>query len=536
MPPSIVAPPKKGGATSCAGVYTKLSLIGKGSFGSVWLVRHTQKGGESLVLKEVVTKGLAASEVRATKQEINVLKRVSHPNIIGYVSTFEENGTVNIVMEYAAGGDLARLITKRIKEKMARFSESEIRRYATQLGSALEYLHGEVHLLHRDIKPKNVFLSGTGDVRLGDFGLSKVLKESSGVAETQVGTPLYMSPELCAGKPYNSSADVWAFGCTLYEAMSFAPPWAEVMTADGRLEGGMKGLLNHMRTKELDVLRLRSHYSEELCATLNKLLDKRPAARLTLTSLITQLTEAPRPPASWGLSAEAQAALDAANSQSGCGIRSTGSAGTATPPLVDLEDEDLHAGGAVIKGAEVHAAAMSLQRSFRRNRGAADEGKGRAKPGAPKPGGVAPGRDLRQNATNGLVHGIHHRGVGAKFALGSIRVFREILGFGLKRGMRRGEGNVREVRRVDGHGGDELDGGIGNEIGGVAGPGVGAIIDMPVPFAVTVLGEVVHGAVQTAFERREPLGRGVPLPTRVSEMPFAENTAMGVTGITEKFG
>lgn len=73
----------------------------------------------------------------------------------------------------------------------------------------------EVHLLHRDIKPKNVFLSGTGDVRLGDFGLSKVLSGADKQAETQVGTPLYMSPELCAGKPYDRSADVWAFGCTL---------------------------------------------------------------------------------------------------------------------------------------------------------------------------------------------------------------------------------------------------------------------------------------------------------------------------------
>ena len=215
MPPSTIAPPKKGGATSCSGEYTKLSLIGRGSFGAVWLVRHTKKGGESLVLKEVVTQGLSASEVRATKQEISVLKRVNHPHIIGYVTTFEENGLTNIVMEFAAGGDLARLIAKRSKEKGARFTETEMRRYAVQLGGALEYLHGEVHLLHRDIKPKNVFLSGDGDVRLGDFGLSKVLKEVSGVAETQVGTPLYMSPELCAGKPYDRSADVWAFGCTL---------------------------------------------------------------------------------------------------------------------------------------------------------------------------------------------------------------------------------------------------------------------------------------------------------------------------------
>jgi NIMA (never in mitosis gene a)-related kinase len=294
MPPSTIAPPKTGGATSCSGEYTKLSLIGRGSFGAVWLVRHTKKGGESLVLKEVVTNGLSQSEVRSAKQEINVLKRLSHPNIIGYVTTFEESGTINIVMEFAAGGDLARLIAKRSKEKGARFTETEVRRYATQLASALEYLHREVYLLHRDIKPKNVFLSGVGDVRLGDFGLSKVLSKVDGVAEMQVGTPLYMSPELAAGKPYDRNADVWAFGCTIYEAMSFVPPWNELTTPEGGLEGGMKGLLMHIRAHELDVEALRTNYSLEMVDVVRKLLAKKPSERLPLKVLLTQFTEAPK--------------------------------------------------------------------------------------------------------------------------------------------------------------------------------------------------------------------------------------------------
>ena len=366
--PSVVAPHKKGSASGTSGAYTKLNLIGKGSFGAVYQVRHTQKGGETLVLKEVQTKGLASSEIRATKQEISVLKRVKHPHIIGYVNTFEENGVVSIVMEYASGGDLGRLIAKRKQEKGARFTETEIRRYATQLGSALEYLHGDVHLLHRDIKPKNVFLSGSGDVRLGDFGLSKVLSNSSGVAETQVGTPLYMSPELCAGKPYDRSADVWAFGCTLYEAMSFEPPWNELTTPDGGLEGGMKGLLKHIKHNSLNIMALRSHYSEELATTLDKLLAKSASQRLSLSALLTQLTEAPKHPASWGLSAEAMAALEAAsasNSPALTGDKSPPSNATATPPLVDFELEGRDS-PRLVKGAEVHAAAMSLQRSFRR--------------------------------------------------------------------------------------------------------------------------------------------------------------------------
>ena len=79
MPPSIVAPPKiKGTASGVAGAYTKLSIVGKGAFGDIFLVRDTQKGGETLIMKQVQTKGLSQNEVRATKQETAVLKHVSH--------------------------------------------------------------------------------------------------------------------------------------------------------------------------------------------------------------------------------------------------------------------------------------------------------------------------------------------------------------------------------------------------------------------------------------------------------------------------
>ena len=314
MPPSIIAPPRiKGTASGVAGNYTKLSIVGKGAFGDIFLCRDTKKGGEQLILKQVQTKGLKASEVRATKQETAVLNHVSHPYIIGYHDTFEDKGVVFIVMEYAAGGDLGRLIAKRTKEAPggARFPESQIKQYARQLGSALEYLHGEVHLLHRDIKPKNVFLSGNGDVRLGDFGLSVALSKSGGEATKQVGTPLYMSPELAAGRPYDRSADIWAFGCTLYECMSFQPPWGELVGPDGQIEGGMKRLEKALQNNTLDVRALTSHYSEELCEMLMKLLAKRREERLPLSKLLEKLTEAPKVPASWGLSAEAQAALAA---------------------------------------------------------------------------------------------------------------------------------------------------------------------------------------------------------------------------------
>ena len=345
-------------------VVIKGKQLGSGSFGTVYLATHSTSG-EQVVLKEVNLRGLNSKDVKSSMAEVEVLKRLKHPNVIAYVDSYKESGQLCIVMEYASGGDLGSLIRKKAKEK-ARLPEPQVLKILAQLMSALAYCHSEMHLLHRDIKPENIFLTAGGDVKLGDFGISRIMTSTNALASTQCGTPLFMSPELAAGKPYDRNADVWAFGCTLYEAMSLVPPWNELTTPEGGLEGGMKGLLMHIRAHELDVEALRTHYSLEMIEVVRKLLAKKPSERLPLKALLTQFTEAPKPPPSWGLSAEAQAALDAANAAIACtggsygtGGVSSSSAGTATPPerLVDYE-------GAV-KGVEAHAAAVSLQRSWR---------------------------------------------------------------------------------------------------------------------------------------------------------------------------
>lgn len=131
-PPS--AAPAKKGALGTFGPYTKLKAVGKGSFGQIWLVRHTQKGGEQLVLKAVNLKKLSVGETASQKRETEVLKKMSHPHIISFSLTFEEGDMVGLMMEYAAGGDLSTAIAKRVpplcKEGTVRYHESEARRRA----------------------------------------------------------------------------------------------------------------------------------------------------------------------------------------------------------------------------------------------------------------------------------------------------------------------------------------------------------------------------------------------------------------------
>ena len=163
--------------------------------------------GEQVVLKEVNLRGLNSKDVKSSMAEVEVLKRLKHPNVIAYVDSYKESGQLCIVMEYASGGDLGSLIRKKAKEK-ARLPEPQVLKILAQLMSALAYCHSEMHLLHRDIKPENIFLPAGGDVKLGDFGISRIMTSTNALASTQCGTPLFMSPELAAGKPYDSGADV----------------------------------------------------------------------------------------------------------------------------------------------------------------------------------------------------------------------------------------------------------------------------------------------------------------------------------------
>ena len=166
-------------------------------------------------------------------------------SLVAYREAFlaDSGGTLCIVMEYADGGDLRRLIevqAAKTPPNPPRFPEALVLKWLVQCVSALAFCHHDLKLLHRDIKPANIFLTqATQDVKIGDFGLSKALAASNMQANTRVGSPIYMSPELCQGRPYDRGADVWALGCTFYHVCALKQPWTD--------QAG-NGMMNLVRT------------------------------------------------------------------------------------------------------------------------------------------------------------------------------------------------------------------------------------------------------------------------------------------------
>ena len=205
--------------------YKVVEQLGEGSFGKAFLCQK-ESDGSLCVIKQILIEGMDKKEKNDVLNESNILAKLDHQNIIKFYDVFESKKPkhmINIVTEYADGGDLSEKIKER-KNKNNNFTESEILDYFTQICLAIKHIH-EKKIIHRDLKSGNIFLMKNGLVKLGDFGIAKGFQKTIDKAKTMVGTPYYLSPEILESKPYDSKSDIWALGVLLYEMMTFKMPF-----------------------------------------------------------------------------------------------------------------------------------------------------------------------------------------------------------------------------------------------------------------------------------------------------------------------
>ncbi|XP_012141377.1 calcium/calmodulin-dependent protein kinase I isoform X1 [Megachile rotundata] len=199
--------------------YVLKELLGTGAFSEVRLAESKEKPGQMFAVKIIDKKALKGKE-DSLENEIRVLRRLTHPNIVQLLETFEDKHKVYLVMELVTGGELF----DRIVEKGS-YTEKDASGLIRQVLEAVDYMHDQ-GVVHRDLKPENLLYYSPDEdskIMISDFGLSKM--EDSGIMATACGTPGYVAPEVLAQKPYGKAVDVWSIGVISYILLCGYPPF-----------------------------------------------------------------------------------------------------------------------------------------------------------------------------------------------------------------------------------------------------------------------------------------------------------------------
>ncbi|RFU30635.1 hypothetical protein B7463_g5690, partial [Scytalidium lignicola] len=261
--------------------YEVLEKIGHGSFGIIRKVRR-KTDGQILCRKEINYLRMSQKEREQLHAEFAILSSLRHPNIVGYYHREHLKTTQDLYLpkkQYAEEGFVwsmfAQLVTALYRCHYG-VDPPEVGSNVMGLGNTAKprIPAGGVMILHRDLKPENVFLGEDNSVKLGDFGLSKVM-QSHDFASTYVGTPFYMSPEICAAERYTLKSDIWSLGCIMYELCAREPPF----NAKSHFQLVQK-------IKEGKIAPLPSVYSPELSSVIKDCLKVNPNLRPDTAQLL----------------------------------------------------------------------------------------------------------------------------------------------------------------------------------------------------------------------------------------------------------
>ncbi|GJN38582.1 hypothetical protein PR202_gb27637 [Eleusine coracana subsp. coracana] len=259
------------------GRYYLIKLLGKGSFAKVYKARRAETG-EEVAIKIMDKDYLAKSgiEQQQIMSEIDIMRRVRHPNVVRLHEVMANKKRIFVVMELVRGGSLLGYLSRN-----RGVGEPAARRVFQQLVSAVEYCHSR-GVFHRDIKPENILVDGKGDIKVADFGLSALADtKHDALLHTVCGTPMYIAPEviLNRGGGYDgAAADVWACGVVLFVIVAGCLPFSSVADTGA--------MYRKIVRREYDC---PVSFSPGLARLVRRILCPHPAQRITIPQ-IKQMT------------------------------------------------------------------------------------------------------------------------------------------------------------------------------------------------------------------------------------------------------
>lgn len=210
-------------STTNRGRWKRGKLLGRGTFGHVYLGFNSESG-QLCAIKEVraVCDDQTSKEcLKQLNQEIILLSKLSHPNIVQYYGSDLGEETLSVYLEYVSGGSIHKLL-----QEYGAFKEPVIQNYTRQIVSGLSYLHAR-NTVHRDIKGANILVDPNGEIKLADFGMAKHINSSSSMLSFK-GSPHWMAPEVVMNtNGYSLPVDIWSLGCTILEMATSRPPWSQ---------------------------------------------------------------------------------------------------------------------------------------------------------------------------------------------------------------------------------------------------------------------------------------------------------------------
>jgi len=198
------------------GKYILTEIIGKGSFSIVYKASHIETN-ELFAIKVVSLKKLSKKIIDSVENEINIMLKINHDNIIRLHETIKTKNHICLIMDYC-NEDLNKYI-----KKNGRISEKQTKNFITQIACGMYFLN-KLNLIHRDLKPHNILISESNVIKIADFGFVKEYDDSN-MLDTLCGSPIYMAPEILQHKKYDSKVDLWSLGVILFEILTSDLPF-----------------------------------------------------------------------------------------------------------------------------------------------------------------------------------------------------------------------------------------------------------------------------------------------------------------------